>query len=57
MKCKALGIDLTVFEVDLNEQDLEDLKTEDASFLDFDCHHIFLEEAEWEEFKAKVNQL
>ena len=52
----ALTIDLSIMQVELTTQDVEDLQNGDAGFLDFDCHHIFYNDAEWQAFKKEVNQ-
>lgn len=57
MKFKALTINLEVKEIELSDQDLKDIASEDLGFLDLDCHYIFLDKEEWEKFKLQVNQL
>lgn len=57
MQCIALMLDMTIRTIDLTEEEVLSLKEdEELSMLDFDCHHIFLEEGDWEKFKKQVNQ-
>ena len=57
MKYIALMIDLTICPIDLTEEEVKSLKEDkELSMLDFDCHHIFLEEGEWDRFKEWVKQ-
>ena len=57
MKYIALMLDMTIRKIALTEEEVLSLEEdEELSMLDFDCHHIFLEDSDWEKFKEQVNQ-
>jgi hypothetical protein len=56
MKVFALDLGHTPIQLELTTTEFISLANKELSALDFDCHHIFLEEGDWEKFKKQVNQ-
>ena len=52
----ALQFDFTIEPIELNDEEYSKLVAKEWTPLDFNVHHIFLTEEDWDNFKFEVNQ-